>query len=92
MEKDHQELSVWRQREILKSNRSSLYYKWTGLNEEDRNILSDLPSEKAQHSGSRALDLSLSSSGCRDRPNIAWAADIAYIRLKPGSAWTEKAA
>jgi len=42
VEKDHQELSVRRQCEILDFNRSSLYYKRTGLSEEDQNILEEM--------------------------------------------------
>ena len=41
MEKEHQELSIRRQCEILSFNRSSLYYERIGLSEEDQRILEE---------------------------------------------------
>ena len=42
MEKEHQELSVRRQCEILSLSRSSLYYERMGLSEEDQRILEEM--------------------------------------------------
>jgi putative transposase len=129
VEKDHQELSVRRQCEILDFNRSSLYYKPTGLSEEDRNILEEMDRIYLDfpYYGSRRMSRALKRRGYDvgrhkarhlmrilgveaiyprkrlsipdqehqvypyllrdvtiDRPNIAWAADITYIRLKHG--------
>jgi len=129
VEKDHQELSVRRQCEILAFNRSSLYYKPTGLSEEDRNILEEMDRIYLDfpYYGSRRMSRALKRRGYDvgrhktrhlmrilgveaiyprkrlsipdqehqiypyllrdvtiDRPNIAWAADITYIRLKHG--------
>jgi putative transposase len=42
VEKDHRELSVRRQCEILAFNRSSLYFVRTGLSEEDQNVLEEM--------------------------------------------------
>ena len=42
MEKEHQELSVRRQCQLLSFNRSSLYYERIGLSEEDQRILEEM--------------------------------------------------
>jgi putative transposase len=129
VEKEHQELSVRHQCEILDFNRSSLYYKRIGLSEEDRNILEEMDRIYLDfpYYGSRRMSRALKRRGYDlgrhktrhlmrilgveaiyprkrlsipdqehqiypyllrdvtiDRPNIAWAADITYIRLKHG--------
>jgi len=42
VEKEHQELSVRHQCNILSLNRSSLYYERIGLSEEDQRILDEM--------------------------------------------------
>jgi len=129
VEKDHQELSVRRQCKMLDFNRSWLYYKRTGLSEEDQNILEEMDRVYLDfpYYGSRRMSRALKRRGydvgrhktrhlmrilgveaiyprkrlsipdqehqvypyllrdvAIDRPNIAWAADITYIRLNHG--------
>jgi transposase InsO family protein len=129
VEKDHRELSVWRQCEILTCNRSSLYYELSGLREEDQRILDEMDRIYLDfpYYGSRRMSRELKRRGYEvgrhearhlmrilgveaiyprkrlsipdqehqiypyflrnvaiDRPDIAWAADITYIRLKHG--------
>ena len=129
VEKDHRELSVRRQCEILAFNRSSLYFVRTGLSEEDQNVLEEMDRIYLDfpYYGSRRMSRELKRRGydvgrhkarhlmrilgieaiyprkrlsfpdkeheiypyllrdvAIDRPDVAWAADIAYIRLKHG--------
>ena len=129
MEKEHRELSVRRQCEILSLNRSSLYYERIGLSEEDQRILDEMDKIYLDFPiyGSRRMSWELKRRGFKvgrhkarslmrilgveaiyprkrlsfpdkehqiypyllrdieiDRPDIAWAADITYIRLKHG--------
>ena len=129
MEKEHQELSIRRQCEILSFNRSSLYYERIGLSEEDQMILDEMDKIYLDFPfyGSRRMSRELKRRGFKvgrhkarslmrilgveaiyprkrlsfpdkehqiypyllrdveiDRPDIAWASDITYIRLKHG--------
>jgi len=129
VEKEHQELSIRRQCEILSFNRSSLYYERIGLSEEDQMILDELDKIYLGFPfyGSRRMSRELKRRGFKvgrhkarslmrilgveaiyprkrlsfpdkehqiypyllrdveiDRPDIAWASDITYIRLKHG--------
>jgi len=129
VEKDHRELSVRRQCEILSLNRSSLYYERIGLSEEDQRILDEMDKIYLDFPiyGSRRMSRELKRRGFKvgrhkarslmrilgveaiyprkrlsfpdkehqiypyllrdveiDRPDVAWAADITYIRLKHG--------
>jgi putative transposase len=129
VEKNHQELSVRQQCELLSLNRSSLYYKRIGLSEEDQAILDEMDRIYLDFPvyGSRRMSRELRRRGYKvgrlkarslmrilgveaiyprkrlsypdkehpiypyllrdvtiDRPDVAWAADITYIRLKHG--------
>jgi putative transposase len=129
VEKERRELSVRRQCEILSLNRSSLYYKHTGLSAKDQAILDEMDRIYLDFPvyGSRRMSRELKRRGFKvgrlkvrtlmrilgveaiyprkrlsfpdrehqiypyllrdvavDRPNVAWAADITYIRLKHG--------
>jgi len=129
VEKEHQELSVRRQCEILSLNRSSVYYERIGLSEEDQVILDEMDRIYLDfpYYGSRRMSRELKRRGYPvgrhkarslmrllgveaiyprkrlsipdkehqiypyllrdvtiDRPDVAWAADITYIRLKHG--------
>jgi len=129
VEKDHGELSVRRQCEILSLNRAGLYYERIGLSEEDQRILDEMDKIYLDFPiyGSRRMSRELKRRGFKvgrhkarslmrilgveaiyprrrlsfpdkdrqiypyllrdvaiDRPDIAWAADITYIRLKHG--------
>lgn len=66
-------MSVRYQCGILSLNRSSLYYERVGLSEEDHRIL-----------GVEAIYPYLLRDVTIDRPDMAWATDITYIRLKHG--------
>jgi len=129
VEKEHQQLSIRKQCEILSLNRSSLYYERIGLSEEDQRILDEMDKIYLDFPfyGSRRMSRELKRRGYKigrhkalslmrilgveaiyprkrfgfpdmehqiypyllrdveiDRPDIAWAADITYIRLKHG--------
>jgi putative transposase len=129
VEKEHQELSVRRQCEILSFNRSSLYYERMGLSEEDQRILEEMDKIYLDFPvyGSRRMSRELKRRGFKvgrakarslmrilgveaiyprkrltfpdkehqlypyllrdvsiDGPDVAYAADITYIRLKHG--------
>jgi len=129
VEKDHQELSVRHQCEMLSFNRSALYYERIGLSAEDQRILEGMDQIYLDFPvyGSRRMSRELKRRGFKvgrlkartlmrilgveaiyprkrlsfpdkehqiypyllrdvsiDRPNVAWAADLTYIRLKHG--------
>jgi putative transposase len=129
VEKEHPELSVRQQCEILSLKRSSLYYERIGLSEEDRRILDEMDKIYLDFPiyGSRRMSRELKRRGFNvgrnkarrfmrilgveaiyprkrlsfpnkehqiypyllrdvviDRPDLAWAADITYIRLRHG--------
>jgi putative transposase len=129
VEKDHEELSVRKQCELLVLNRSSLYYKQRGLSEEDQAILDEMDRIYLDfpYYGSRRMSRELKRRGYTvgrhktrkmmrilgieaiyprkrltfadkehqiypyllrdvsiDHPDVAWAADITYVRLKRG--------
>jgi len=129
VEKDHEDLSVRQQCELLALNRSSLYYERRGLSEEDQAILDEMDRIYLDfpYYGSRRMSRELRRRGYTigrqktrrlmrilgveaiyprkrlsipdkehqvypyllrdvsiDRPDVAWAADVTYIRLKHG--------
>ncbi len=129
MEKEHQELSVRRQCQLLSFNRSSLYYERIGLSEEDQRILEEMDKIYLDFPvyGSRRMSRELRRRGYEvgrlrartlmrilgmeaiyprkrltypdkehqiypyllrdvsiDKPDVAWATDSTYIRLKHG--------
>lgn len=129
VEKDHEDLSVRWQCELLALNRSSLYYERRGLSEEDQAILDEMDRIYLDfpYYGSRRMSRELRRRGYTvgrqktrrlmrilgveaiyprkrlsipdkehqvypyllrdaaiDRPDVAWAADVTYIRLKHG--------
>ncbi len=129
MEKEHRELSVRRQCQLLSFNRFSLYYERIGLSEEDQRILEEMDKFFLDFPiyGSRRMSRELRRRGYKvgrqrartlmrilgveaiyprkrltypdkehqiypyllrdvtiDRPDMAWASDITYIRLKHG--------
>jgi putative transposase len=129
VEKEHQELSVRQQCELLSFNRSSLYYERIGLSEEEQRILEEMDKIYMDFPiyGSRRMSRELRRRGFKvgrdkarslmrilgveaiyprkrltfpdkehqiypyllrdvsiDRPDVAYVADITYIRLKHG--------